>query len=349
MSGKRFVRLSLILTAALLAFIAAVSVAVDPLFQYHKPWFGLQPVIENERYQNAGVIKHFDFDNAVLGTSLSENFIVSEVNDTFGGSSVKLTMYGSSIYNMTYQMELMKKRKVKPKDIMCDMSPILFEAPSDELKNPLPTFLYNNNPFDDAEYLWNFTILNDFTYQTVMLNINHSVPDYDTVFVPESSKTYGREVALSRYSRPDISTETIDTEAYLELERKNLSLFTQYIEDMPECEFVFFMAPLSMLYWDEQARLNMIPTLHSAFSEACKILTNYENVKLYLWSDDEMLATISDLDNYIDARHYNGEVSLEILNRIKANVGLVTKENYQAQIDKLFQYVETYDYESLFK
>lgn len=348
MSGKRFVRLSLIMTAVLLAFVAAVNIAVDPLFQYHKPWFGLEPVIENERYQNAGVIKHFDFDNAVLGTSLSENFIVSEVNDTFGGNSVKLTMYGSSIYNMTYQMELMKKREEKPKVIMCDMSPILFEAPSDELKNPLPTFLYNNNPLDDAEYLWNFSVLNDFTYQMIMLNKNHSVPDYDTVFVPESSKTYEREVALSHYSRPDISNETIDREAYLELERKNLSLFTQYIEVMPECEFVFFVAPLSMLYWDEQTRLNMIPTLRAAFSEACKILTSYSNVKLYLWTDDEMLGTITDLDNYIDSHHYNGEVSSEILRRVKANKGVVTKETYRAHVDKLFQYVESFNYESLF-
>ena len=240
MSGKKFIRISLILTAAFLLLIAAVNIAVDPLFQYHKPWFGLEPVITNERYQNAGVIKHFDFDNAVLGTSLSENFIISEVNDTFGGSSVKLTMYGSSIYNMTYQLELMKKREVKPKVIMCDMSPTLFEAPNDKLKNPLPTFLYNYNPFDDGEYLWNFSILNDFTYQTVMLNANHSVPDYNTVFVSEESKNFGREKALSHYSRPKVSFGTVDIEAYLSKEKKNLALFTQYIEAMPDIEYVFF-------------------------------------------------------------------------------------------------------------
>ena len=231
MSGKKFVRLSLILTAVFLVLIAAVNIAIDPLFQYHKPWFGLEPVITNERYQNAGVIKHFDFDNAILGTSLSENFLISEVNDTFGGSSVKLTMYGSSIYNMTYQLELMKKREVKPKVILCDMSPALFEAPNDTLKNPLPTFLYNDNPLDDGEYLWNFSILNDFTCQIVMLNANHSVPDYNTVFVSEESKNFGREKALSHYSRPEVSSKMVDTEEYVALERKNLALFSQYIEE----------------------------------------------------------------------------------------------------------------------
>ena len=66
MSGKKFVRLSLIFSTILLVFIAVLNIVIDPLFQYHKPWFGLEPVIENERYQNAGVIKHFDFDNALI-------------------------------------------------------------------------------------------------------------------------------------------------------------------------------------------------------------------------------------------------------------------------------------------
>ena len=348
MSGKKFVRISLILTTVFLVFIAAVNIAVDPLFQYHNPWFGLEPVITNERYQNAGVIKHFDFDNAVLGTSLSESFIISEVNDTFGGSSVKLTMYGSSIYNMTYQLELMKKREVKPKVIMCDMSPTLFEAPNDKLKNPLPTFLYNYNPFDDGEYLWNFSILNDFTYQTVMLNANHSVPDYNTVFVSEESKKYGKENALSHYYRPEVSSEMVDAEEYLALEKNNLALFTQYIEGMPDIEYVFFFAPVSMLYWDEQTRLNRVPTLKAAYLEACKTLTSYQNVKVYFGADNEMLEIMSDLDNYIDACHYNGQVSSEMLKRIKNIQGLINSSNYQPEVNTLFSYIETFDYEKLF-
>lgn len=346
MSGKKFVRLTVILTAFLLVFVAAVNIAVDPLFQYHKPWFGLEPVIENERYQNAGVIKLFDFDNAVLGTSLSENFRISEVNNTFGGESVKLTMSGSSIYNMTYQMELMIKRREMPKVIMCDMSPILFEAPNNQLKNPLPTFLYNSYPFDDAEYLWNFSVLNDFTYQMVMLNLNHNVPDYDTVYSWVEERK--NDNALKNYSRTKVKSKPDDTEKYLALERKNLELFDKYFKAMPECEFVFYMAPFSMLYWDEQTRLNHTSTLHSEYAEACRILTGYDNVKLYFWADDGMLSIMSDLDNYVDACHYNEKVSSEILRRIKENQGFVNMQNYKSQVDRLFRYISEYDYEIMF-
>ena len=196
MSGKIFVRLTLIFTAALLAVFAAVNVLVDPLFQYHKPWFGLEPVVTNERYQNAGVIKHFDFDNAILGTSLSENFTISEVNKTFGGDTVKLTMYGSSIYNMTYQMELMKKRQTLPKVIMCDMSPILFEAPNDKLKNPLPVFLYNNNPLDDVEYVWNFSVLNDFLYVVKLALVQLKSDFLESLKLPKIFSVAGKVVCV---------------------------------------------------------------------------------------------------------------------------------------------------------
>ena len=346
MSGKKFIRISLILTAAFLVLIAAVNVAIDPLFQYHKPWFGLEPVITNERYQNAGVIKHFDFDNAIMGTSMCENFKVSEVNEVFGGQTVKVTMSGSSAYNMTYQFNIMKNRQELPKNILCCMDSIIFEAPSHTDKNPIPVFLYNNDLFDDAEYLWNFTIFNDFTFQTIMLNINHSVPDYDTVFSWNEEKR--NENAIDNYKRPEKSNESVNTKAYLTLEKENLALLTQYIASMPETTFVFFMSPFSMLYWDEQTRLNRVLTLKAAYLEACKTLTSYKNVKVHFWADEEMLAIMSDLDNYVDACHYNGQVSSEILKRIKNKQGLVNSNNYQEQVNTLFQYIENFDYEKLF-
>ena len=103
-----------------------------------------------------------------------------------------------------------------------------------------------------------------------------------------------------------------------------------------------------MLYWDEQTRLNRVPTLKAAYLEACKTLTSYQNVKVYFWADNEMLEIMSDLDNYIDACHYNGQVSSEMLKRIKNIQGLINSSNYQPEVNTLFSYIETFDYEKLF-
>ena len=348
MTGKKFARITLILTAVLLSSVATVNILIDPLFQYHKPWFGMEPVITNERYQNAGVIKNFDFDNVILGTSLSENFLVSDVNDTFGGKSVKLTMSGSSTYNMTYQMELIKKRGLCPNIILCDMDPVLFESPTDTVKNPLPIYLYNDYFTDDVEYLFNFAILDDFTYPTVMLNFNGSVPDYNKVFVWSDEIKSTKELLLQRYTRLDIVTEQPDVDSYVERTRKNVELLTQYAEEMSDTTFVFFFAPIGMLYWDNQMRLNNISMQKAAYLESCRILTSFDNVKLYMWTDDDMFDAMSNLDNYVDEAHYNGKISAEILRRIKMNQGVITRDNYMAETDKLFKFIENFDYESLF-
>ena len=180
------------------------------------------------------------------------------------------------------------------------------------------------------------------------MNLTHNVPDYDTVYIPEVSRSPGKEAVLSRYARPEIRTSPLSTEYFLSQTRKNLALMTQYIEAMPEVEFVFFTPPFSMLHWDGQIRDKHLDALKAEYAESCRILTDFDNVRLYLWTDDEMLGIMSDLNNYIDFNHYDAHISSEILRRIKNHLGLVTKQDYQAHLNAFFQYVESFDYDSLF-
>ena len=113
MNAKRFARLSTSLTLVLLMLVAALQIAIDPLFQYHQPWFGLKPVVTDERYQNAGIAKDFDYENAIIGNSLSENFYVSDVEKVFGGKTVKLTAAGSHTSDWKYSLDILKNKSPK--------------------------------------------------------------------------------------------------------------------------------------------------------------------------------------------------------------------------------------------
>jgi hypothetical protein len=63
-----------------------------------------------------------------------------------------------------------------------------------------------------------------------------------------------------------------------------------------------------------------------------------------------MLDIISNLDNYVDSFHYGPLISKEILSRIKENCGLLSKEEtaWKSELDKYFDYLETFDYEKIF-
>ena len=158
-----------------------------------------------------------------------------------------------------------------------------------------------------------------------------------------------KENALSSYKRPDVSFDNSNINDYTEKIDANLNLILPYIKKMKDTHFTFFVSPFSMLYWDGESRTNNIAKQKAGYMEMCKILTEYDNVSLYMWTDDEMLSIMSDLDNYRDSTHYSAIISKQILNRIKERMGIITKDNYANEIDKLFEYIENYDYDLLFE
>ena len=72
---KRWSVWVLILLLVGLVGFGAIVVLVDPFFHYHAPIKGITCVLErdNERYQNDGILAHFEYDTIMTGTSLKEN------------------------------------------------------------------------------------------------------------------------------------------------------------------------------------------------------------------------------------------------------------------------------------
>ena len=73
-----------VLVVAVLVFVAVLTVYVDPFFQYHEPrtdefYYSL----DNQRSQSDGIVKHFDYQGIITGTSMTENFRTTEAYGLF--------------------------------------------------------------------------------------------------------------------------------------------------------------------------------------------------------------------------------------------------------------------------
>ena len=132
---------------------------------------------------------------------MSENFLVSDVNDAFGGNSVKLTMSGSGCYEWSYLLKIIKYKKLKT--ILCNIDPVVFERPYNEFRFELPEYLYDYNHANDLNYLLNFSVLNNFTLLSLRKNLHSTVNDYNTVYSWNKKYTFGKETVLKDYKRPD--------------------------------------------------------------------------------------------------------------------------------------------------
>ncbi len=350
MNSKKMVISTFSLLLCALLVMGSINFAVDPLFQYHKPWFGLKPYIISETYQNPGIAKNFDFDNAVVGNSLTENFIVSDLNDALGGKTVKLTGDGTYVVDWVHMFELLSNRTEQPKKILIDLDPYIFTIPSEKPKSEshLQFFLYDNNYLNDVEYLFNFTLTKNYTYKTIETNIKNNIQDYDKVHMwPVEELEPGKEKAIKKYY---IDKEKGHNQKCLYTE-DNLNLLKEYFEKMENTEFIFFCSPFSVLFWYDIIEEGLFSEYKESYEKTFRFMSQFENVSVYFWTDSEMIDIVSDLDNYVDSFHYGPHINKEILVRIKEDNGLLSKDEkiWQAELDKYFSYMESYDYSVIFE
>ena len=146
------------LVLALLFLISSLVVYVDPYFHYHAPktdqfFYGLY----NQRSQNDGILRHFDYDAVITGTSMTENFRTSELDALFGVSSVKTSFSGGSYYEINRSLEAALRRNPNIRLIVRGLDLAMFFDDAHRLRYDLgdyPDYLYDNDPFNDVQYLF---------------------------------------------------------------------------------------------------------------------------------------------------------------------------------------------------
>lgn len=350
MNNKKMITVTFSLLLCALTIVGSINFAIDPLFQYHKPWFGLEANINNARYQGAGIAKNFDFENVVLGNSMCANFEINDLNNLFDGQTVKITEKGSYVLDWTYSLEILKRRNIYPKNILLNLDPYFFDISSEETVHEVPLFLYDFNYFNDVEYLFNFTLTKNYTYKTIMNNIDNNIPDYNRMFVWGDENDSGQNIVIENYINKN-EKERNQTEGFATYTQQNYELLNEYFKSMPETNFIFFCSPFSILYWRDKSEIDLLERYKCEYEKIFRLLSQHNNVTVYFWTDEEMLNIISNLDNYKDSTHYGFIISKELLKRIDNNIGILpaNQSEWQPLLDEYFDYLENFDYDKLFE
>ena len=89
MKSTKWIKIFFGLSLIGVLFVGGVNYIVDPFQQYRVKTF--YPIaFTNERYQNAGLSKNFEYDSLILGTSMTENFILDEVEKKLNFNKTKV-------------------------------------------------------------------------------------------------------------------------------------------------------------------------------------------------------------------------------------------------------------------
>ena len=348
MNSNKFVKTVIVGTGTLLILAGGMTAVIDPFFHYHKPLKQLEYPLERgkERYLNNGIIQNFDYDAAITGTSMMQNFKTSQFDDLFGTHSVKVTLTGDTYWAIDEEIRTIFDNKSDIKYIFrCLDYNKIFDDKSDYNYDNVPTYLYDNNIWNDVQYLFNKDIFIDNTLGVIKYTLHgEKTPSMDEYSSWAADYPVGTDYVLQTYSVPTkIEKQKKFSEDDAKTVRHNVEAnVLDMVKAHPETTFYFYTPPYSAVWWYKLKCSGNLERYFEAEKLQAELLMEYDNVKLFSFTD--LFELTCDLDNYKDDTHYSESISENIINWIYGDKGLMTPQNYESRIQKMLNYYLDYDY-----
>lgn len=321
MCCKTWARLTVGMAALLLLANALAVYVLDPFEHYRKAPY--TPRLDNQNYVNIGIARHYDYDNVLIGSSMVENTKTSPLAAHYGGQWIKLATKAGTARNHGLLLDAAYEAHALQHVIYC-LDPYAFSDGVDSLAYPLPWYLWNKDPFDDVNYLFNWTVLTQEIPYALGQMIRRDIPDLG----PDSWHVWGwyeynRAAALASHDFPSVPKPMLPANAF---EQHVIDNYTTWIEpflrDHPETTFSMFFPSYSILYWVTVRDRGVLDAQLSARAQITALLLQHDNVRLFDFAAKE--DWVYDLDRYRDYSHHRPEMNQETMGMIMEGQGLIT-------------------------
>lgn len=330
-------------TVFILFIIASVVFYLDPYLHYHLPFSNNNIIYLNQTYQNNGFIRLLNYDSAIIGTSMSEQFNGEEYNELFNRKSVKLIQSGGHVRDLKLLIEKVCENG-KANTILVGVDTNLLFKAYGKTRLEIPDYLYNDNALDDAKYLLNKDVLMSEIPKYLDENIKGKSLNLNTAYLRGLSD-YSTENTIKAYY--DLDLQPMDESVVNSMKqeaRKNIDDLITIIKENNEVDFDIMIPPYSILYWKSKMDTNQLKMILDVQKYEIEQFLSLENVSIYYFMDD--YDTITNLELYRDVGHYNKNVNTKMLHNMYAGEYLMDEYNYESRLNKMYDFVLNYDYSS---
>lgn len=342
----------LVIVVYALTVAAHEIIAVDPYFHYHAP--NTQSYfypLNNQRSQNDGICKHFDYEGLITGTSMTENFKTTEAEELFGMQFVKVSYSGGTYNEINRSLAVAAAHNPDLKCIIRGLDMGRFIEDKDSLRNDLgtyPAYLYDDSWINDAEYVFNRDVLFSRVYPMTKENdtpgFAGGITSFDAYSNWMGNYTFGHHTLF-----PDGFTAK-DTASPVELTREDIDLIKGNIqqnvvalaEKYPDITFYYFFTPYSAAWWQVLLTAGTLDRQIDAEKTVIEEILKCDNIKLF--SFNCLFDVTTDLNNYKDVYHYGEWINSLILRFMHDGKCQLNEDNYQSYIEEERKFYKTYDY-----
>ena len=352
-NSKIYIALWVFVSISLLSIIGCMTVNTDPFFHFHAPdTASYFYTLDNQRSQNDGIMKHFDYQGLITGTSMTENFRTSEAEDLFGVTFIKVPFEGASFKEIDNNIRTALEANDNLKIIIRGLDMRMFLEDKDYMREDLgtyPTYLYDDNIFNDVRYLFNRDVFFTRIYPMIKDKSNKGITSFDEYSNWMGGYTFGLKTiypdGVAYEPFPD-QEEITDQERMRVLEsvRQNI---TSLADEYPNTTFYYFFTPYSVAWWKYQIDTGNFDKQTEAERIVIAEILNHDNIMLFSFNDEATITT--DLNNYKDDLHYGEWINTLILKYMKEGHDRLTKDNYERYLSREKELYMTFDYMELNK
>ena len=361
MTGKKWFSIFIACFLAVLVLTGSVVAFVDPFFHYRGPRDFLYYRLYDQRSQNDGITRNFDYDAMITGTSMAENFKTSQFDELFGTDSVKIVYSGATYKEINDNIKRSFDSGHALKYVFRPIDYSLLIRDKDEMRLDMgeyPEWLTNRIIFDDVKYLLNRDVIINYVLPTILGYFKGTEPgvtSFDEYSYTGDDNVFSRENVLNgveSFDDPIKVNQTTNDDVLMvvgNVEQNIVSLAKEH----PETTFVYFFPPYSMAYWGVVRNQGDLEKNLELVRLSASIMAECDNIHVYCFA--WQLDVTQNLDNYRDIAHYSPEINELIESEIAAlenggedDLGLrVTSDNIDSYFDVLLDFLENYDYNSL--
>lgn len=328
---------------------------VDPYFHYHAPRANQYYYeINNQRSQNDGIIKHFDYEALITGTSMTNGFKTSEAEKYFGYSFIKVPFNGASYKEINSNVVNAIKSNPNLKLVIRALDMNMFGQDKDTMRFDLgvyPKHLYNSNPLDDIKYLLNREIAFGLSYDMLVGRRKEGFKPGITSF-DEYSRFTDKNIGINSVIQDKnvLLAQTGDEESLTDEEKAILIAnikqnLIEAADTNPEIDFFYFFTPYSIAFWNTMRVEGTLKKQIEMERIVTELLLPYENIHLFSFNLRTDITT--DLNNYTDSLHYEGWINSLMLKYMSIDMYRITYDNYLNYFDDELDYYDNFDYTSL--
>ena len=356
--SKNWIAGFLILAIIPLIAVACFVVYFDPYFHYHQPYTSAYFYsLYHQRSQNDGISRNFDYEGMITGTSMTENFKTSDAELFFGVDFVKVPYSGATFNEINNNIEVALRHNKNITIIIrgLDMDRMIMDK--DAMRYDLgdyPDYLYNENPFDDVNYLFNRDVIFNKVYgmatEPEYEGFEPGMTSFDEYSNWMSDYTFGVNALFPEgIAATDRSTHMEplsddEKEILIGNIRQNV---TDIAEQYPDVTFYCFFTPYSAAWWQERINDGTFEKQLAVEQLVIEELLKADNIKLFSFNDH--IEITSDLNNYRDRMHYAEWINSLMLRYMKDGEGLLTVGNYREYLSAERELYLNFDYEGCFE